>query len=146
MIRPLLLLPLLALFLPAVAQTPGRADVPLETFVQQVTHLWGEGDVGGLMELTAGGGRLVLDTGSGTEAVNDRHAAAALRALFAERESVAARPVRVTVAGGTPPRGFAEVAWTFRTRGVPEPQSRSIYVGAIREDGGWRLTELRVLP
>src|SRR5690606_6051168 len=105
---------------PLRAQERADGAVPLEVFVQQVSHLWGEGDAGGLMDLAAGGGRVVLDTGSGTESVHPRHAAAALRALFSERESVSARPVRVTLAGGTPPRGFGEVAWTFRSRGMPE--------------------------
>lgn len=143
----LLLLPLLlGGSLPADAQRGAAARVPLETFVQQVSHLWSESDVGGLMELASDQGKLVLDTGSGTEMVNGRHAAAALRALFADRQNVSVRPVRITLAGGSPPRGFGELSWTFRTRAAPGPQTRSLYVGVVREGSSWRLSELRILP
>lgn len=143
----LLLLSLLAAgALPLGAQESRESPVPLETFVQQITYLWTQGDVGGLLELAAEEGRVVLDTGSGTETVNSRHAAAALRALFSDRESVSARPVRITLAGGSPPRGFGEVSWTYRSRSAPGPQTRSLYVGAVSQGGGWRLTELRILP
>lgn len=128
------------------AQRGADTGMPLETFVQQVTYLWGQGDVGRLMELVPEDGPVVLDTGSGTETVNGRHAAAALRALFSGRESVSARPIRITLAGGTPPRGFGEVSWSFRTRGAPGPQTRSVYIGARWEGSGWRINELRVLP
>lgn len=128
------------------AQRGPEAQAPLETFVAQVSNLWSEGDADGLMELAPDHGQVVLDTGSGTQAVNGRHATAALRALFSERESVSARPVRVTLAGGSPPRGFGEVAWTFRTRGAPGAQTRSVYVGAVRAGTAWKLTELRILP
>lgn len=143
---PLLLVALLLGALPARAQEAAHAAVPLEVFVQQVTHLWSQGDVGGLLELAAEDGRVLLDTGSGTATVNSRHAAAALRALFSDRESVSTRPVRVTLAGGTPVRGFGEVSWTYRSRGAPSAQTRSLYVGAVSTGKGWRLTELRILP
>jgi hypothetical protein len=148
-IRPVSLLLLALALVPALpvrAQRGPEARAPLETFVMQVSHLWSEGDAGGLMELAPDDGQVVLDTGSGTQAVNGRHAAAALRALFSERESVSARPVRVTLAGGSPPRGFGEVAWTYRTRGAPGAQTRTVYVGAVWEGTAWKLRELRILP
>jgi hypothetical protein len=129
---------------PAPAQE--TADVPLEEFVQQVAWLWNMGDVAALVDLLPLRDRIVLDTGSGTETVQPRHAAAALRALFDSRESSAARAVRVTVAGGDPPRGFGELAWTFRARGAPTSQSRSVFVGAVWQGSAWRINELRVMP
>lgn len=119
---------------------------PLEPFIQQVARMWSGGDAAGLVSLVAADGQLVLDTGRGTETVNSRHAAAALRALFGDQESVSARPVRITYAGGRPWRGFGELAWAFRARGAPAPQTRSIYVGAVWEGEAWRIRELRVLP
>jgi hypothetical protein len=136
----LLLVGLLAGGAPAAAQ-----QRPIEGFVQQVAQLWQAGDAAGVAALAPRGG-MVLDTGGGTQTVNSRHAAAALRALFAQRESVATRPARVTLAGGSPPRGFGELAWSFRTRGASSPQTRSVYVGAVWENDGWRVGELRVMP
>lgn len=138
-------LALLAGARPAAAQR-GGAPVPLEQFVQQVAWLWNIGDVAALVDLLPPGDRVVLDTGSGTEAVSQHHAAAALRALFDGRQSVSSRPVRVTLAGGTPPRGFGHLAWSYRARGGPTAQTRSVYVGAQWHGTAWRITELRILP
>lgn len=129
---------------PAAAQQPPA--VPLEEFVQQVAWLWNMGDVAALVDLLPLRDRIVLDTGSGTETVQPRHAAAALRALFDSREGSAARAVRVTIAGGDPPRGFGELAWSFRARGAPTSQIRSVFVGAVWQGDAWRINELRVMP
>jgi hypothetical protein len=126
---------------PASAQ-----DRPIEEFIQRVGQLWSAGDAAGLVALTPSRGPIVLDTGGGIESVNSRHAGAALRALFSEHTTVAARPVRVTLAGGSPPRGFGELSWRFRARNGPSVQTRSVYVGAVWEDGAWRITELRMMP
>ena len=124
----------------------GAARAPLEAFVSQVAQIWSNGDVGRLVDLLPDGGRIVLDTGSGMETVNARHASAALRALFFERETTSVRSVRVTFAGGEPARGFGELSWGFRGRGVPAPQSRTVYVGTVWEGNGWRIAELRLMP
>lgn len=129
---------------PADAQQ--RSSVPLEDFVQQVAWLWNMGDVAALVDLLPLRDRIVLDTGSGTETVQPRHAAAALRALFDARDSSAARAVRVTLAGGDPPRGFGELAWSFRNRGAPTSQTRSVFVGAVWQGDAWRINEVRVMP
>ena len=35
-------------------------------------------------------------------------------------------------------RGFGELVWTFRVRGAPGEQTRSVYVATRREGGDWR--------
>jgi hypothetical protein len=129
---------------PLAAQEPPRQ--PLEEFVQQVAWLWNMGDVAALVDLLPLRDRVVLDTGEGTETVNPRHAAAALRALFDARETDDAHAIRVTLAGGDPPRGFGQLVWSFRTRGAPTSQSRSVYVGAVWQESAWRIGELRIMP
>jgi hypothetical protein len=131
---------------PIAAQNVEPVNSPLEEFVQQVVRLWSAADVAALVELIPADNRLVLDTGSGIENANSRHAAAALRALFAQSETVGARAVRVTVASTFPARGFGELDWTFRARGAPGEQSRSVYVAAAWQNDSWRITELRLMP
>ncbi len=141
-----LFLPLLAVgtWSPLVAQeTP---PTPLDGFIRDVARLWAGGDAAALVELAPSDGRIVLKVGETSGAVQVRHAAAALRALFAERETISMRPARVTVSGGRPPRGFGEFSWVSRSWGVTVPQSATLYVGAIWEGDGWRIRELRVLP
>lgn len=147
--RRLFLSVLVALVLAAVVA--GRAEAqarpaPLEPFVARVARLWAAGDAGGLVELAPADGRIVLDLG-GPEAgaVPERHAAAALRDLFAGRETVSMRPTRVTLAGGDPPSGFGELAWVSRAQGVSDPSSAVMYVGVVWERDGWKVRELRIL-
>jgi len=135
---PIVLLLSGALGLPAQAQDV-QVEVPLEEFVREVVQLWLSADVTAIVSLMQESDRLVLDTGTGIENANSRHAAAALRALFAESETVGTRAVRVTVASARPPHGF-------RARGSPGEQARSIYVAAAWEGDGWKITELRLMP
>lgn len=127
---------------PAVGQSPA----PLEQFVRRVGYLWEAKDVDHLVDLVSESEPVLLDRGGGTERVNGRHAAAALRSLFADRESVAVRATKATVSGGQPVRGFGELTWVYRARGAPGEQTRSVYVGAVWDGRTWRISELRLLP
>lgn len=140
----------LVLALLLLALSPRAADAqrpaPLESFIREVAYLWSGGEAAAIAGLMPGHTTLVVDPARGPEAVDARHAAAALRSLFSDRESVAVRPVRVTMAGGRPPRGFGELAWSFRPRGASSAQTRSVYVGVVWTEDGWRISELRLLP
>jgi hypothetical protein len=135
----------LVLLAPRALAAQGRA-APLEAFVSSVARLWTAGDAAGIAALAPEDGRIVLDLGGGqAEAVEARHAAAALRDLFRGRATLSVRAAQVTLAGGEPLRGFGELAWLSRPRGVTDTQSTSVYVGAVWEPAGWRIRELRVL-
>jgi hypothetical protein len=138
-------LPLLLLALAPLRAQDAQQAQPLEDFVRQVTRLWAAGDASALIEHIPADGRIFLDIGDVSGAVQGRHAAAALRVLFADRETTSARPTRVTIAGGRPLRGFGEIAWSSRSRGMSQPQSSVVYVGTLWENGGWRIRELRLL-
>lgn len=119
---------------------------PLEDFVARVARLWAAGDASALVDLAASDGRLVVNlAGEGGGAVEGRHAAAALRELFSRREHVAVRATQVTVSGGSPPRGYGELSWSSRERGVSEVERSVVYVGAEYEGGAWRIRELRLI-
>jgi hypothetical protein len=141
----LLLVALLALL--AAAPLHAQATpAQLQRFVGTVAHLWGAGDAGAIAELVPPRGQVLLDTGSGSESVNSRHAAAALRALFGDRQGASARLVRATLAGGSPARGFGQLEWVFRTRGAPVTRSCTVYIGAVWDGDQWRISEIRVIP
>ncbi|HVG45971.1 MAG TPA: hypothetical protein VM890_14615 [Longimicrobium sp.] len=135
----------LVLLAPRALAAQGRA-VPLEGFVASVARLWTQGDAAGISALAPEDGRIVLDLGTGqAEAVEARHAAAALRDLFRGRSTLSVRAAQVTLAGGEPMRGFGELAWVSRPRGVTDTESTTVYVGAVWEPAGWRIRELRIL-
>jgi hypothetical protein len=144
------LLPALALALAVGGLSPVRAaaqeEPRLAEFVAAVARLWGAGDAEGLVALAPAGGRILLDLGEGSASeVRPRNAAAALRRLFGERETVGVRPTRATVSGGAPLRGFGELSWSARPRGVTDVQASTVFLGVVREEGGWRIRELRLL-
>ena len=143
-IIPILLALLLAL-LPRGAAAQQDAS-SLSSFVATVSRLWAAGDADEIVALAPEDGRILLDlAGEGPGEVQPRNAAAALRRLFADRENVTVRASRVTISGGTPLRGFGELTWIARPRGVTDTQSSVVYVGAVWEGNAWRLRELRVL-
>ena len=146
-IIPIFLALLLAVLAPRglAAQQQGSAQ-SLSAFVATVARLWADGRSDALVELAPEDGRILLDlAGEGPGEVQPRNAAAALRRLFADRETVTVRPTAATVSGGTPLRGFGELTWVARPRGVSETLSSVVYVGGVWEDGAWRIRELRVL-
>ena len=135
-----------AAFAPRALAAQQNGAATLSTFVAAVARHWAEGDADALVALAPSDGRILLDLGGeGPGEVQPRNAAAALRRLFGERETVTVRSTAATVSGGTPLRGFGELSWVARPRGVSETQSSVIYLGAVWEDGAWRIRELRVL-
>ena len=137
---------LFALVLLVAAPRALAAQAPLEGFVGSVARLWAAGNAGALADLAPADGRILLDLGDGNGgAVDKRHVAAALRELFGASGHAAIRPAQVTVAGGEPLRGFGELTWSFRPRGVSDTRTATVYVGAVWERGAWRMRELRIL-
>ena len=53
---------------------------------------------------------------------------------------------QVEEVGGDPPKGYAEIRWESRIQGTSDVLARTVFVAFVSEDGGWRVTELRVLP
>jgi hypothetical protein len=138
------LMALASLAAPLSAQGAAPSE-PLERFVLHVARLWAAGDAAALVDLAPADSRIVLDIGDSRGAVQSRHAAAALRSLFADRETAGIRPTRVTLSGGSPARGFGELAWTSRSRGMSDAETVTLYVGTVWDGRGWRIRELRIL-
>lgn len=141
---------LVALGLISLAMFPAHAAAqqeaaPLERFVVRIAALWIAGDASALVGLSPADGRIMLETDEARGSMTGRHAVAALRSAFADRETVSARPARVTISGGDPLMGFGELTWIWRERGVTAPRSATLYVGAVWEERGWRVRELRLL-
>jgi hypothetical protein len=135
-----------ALLLPSARVAAQGRAAPLEGFVAEVARTWAAGDAAGITALAPADDRIVLDLGTGqAEAVEARHVAAALRDLFRERTTLSARATQVTIAGGEPLRGFGELTWVSRARGVTDTETAKVYVGAVWESSGWKIRELRVL-
>ena len=141
MIRPVLLALALVLF-----ALPLSAQARLDAFVATVARHWSAGDASELVELAPSDGSILLALGNGEAgALRERHVAAALRDLFGGQETVSVRPTQVKLSEGDPLRGFGELTWVSRPRGVTRPVTSTVYVGAVYEGNAWRIRELRVL-
>lgn len=118
----------------------------LEQAAVQFAARWAAGDVSGLQgRLSQYGVRLQWEARP-LGALSPQHAGASIREYLENREAGSARVSRVGEVGGEPPRGFAELRWDSRMRGMSEMVTRTIFVAFVYEDGVWRVAELRVLP
>lgn len=124
-------------------QLPTQA--PLEAAAARFARVWADGDPAAIARFAASGGvRLYLvDTSHG--ALSPRQMAAAVASMLEEHRTEEAEVVRVSDAGGSPPRGFAEVGWRAVRAGTVEALSYTVYVGFVLEGQEWRVTELRVM-
>lgn len=142
MTRFLLILALLAA--PSLAHAQSRGD-DLETAFRSVAGLWARGDASGLVRYMAPAG-LSIDVADGPMGpLNHRQAAALLRQLFDQGENVGVQTGMLERVGGTPPRGFGAITWITRPEGTRVPVRRTVYFGLAQTDGGWRVTEIRLI-
>ena len=95
--------------------------------------------------LSSGGVRIQWEARQ-VGSLEPRHAVASIREYMGSREGVATRVTRVEEVGGDPPKGYAELRWESRVRGTSDVLARTVFVAFVAEGGGWRVTELRVLP
>lgn len=127
---------------PAAAQQGGLASV-----ASTVADCWSRRDAEGIAGLVSRGGVALHLFEETQPAAGARQARAALSDLFdrAERAAGSARVTRVQDLGGTPEKGFAELGWDVRASGSEPGMKYTVFVGFVREDGGWRIAEIRVL-
>ncbi len=107
---------------------------------------WAAGDVSGLQGRFSESGVRVQWEARPLGALSPQRAGASIREYLGNREAASARVSRVEEVGGAPARGFAEIRWESRVRGISENVTRTIFVAFILEDDIWRVAELRVLP
>ncbi|NLG63226.1 MAG: hypothetical protein GX539_13390 [Candidatus Cloacimonetes bacterium] len=125
---------------------PAHAQQDLDTAMQRVARMWERGDVRGITQSAASAG-FALELESGRSGpVASRQAAAALRRLFEDQQTVSVKPGVARVSGGRPQRAFGELEWITRPRGTTIPERRTVFVALVREEQGWRVTEIRVMP
>ena len=118
-------------------------ELPRE--LSRVAAAWHRGDASTIAGLGAKGGISLDVDGSSVGPLGPRQAAAVLRRVFEERESVGVRTAQTRTVGGDPPRAFGELSWNVRTRGTTIPEQSKVFVAFVREGDRWRVTEIRLL-
>jgi hypothetical protein len=126
------------------APRPAHAQ-DLGALLDRIASTWHRGDASSLMSLAARGGISVDIDGRSVGPLGQRQAAAVLRRVFEDRESVNARTSMSRVIGGDPARAFGAINWTTRARGTTIPEHSTLFVAFVLEDGRWRITEIRLM-
>ncbi len=118
----------------------------LEQVVSRLATYWARGDAAGLATLAARSGLAIDIGGDAMGPLGPRQAAAVLRRVFDDRETVWVRPRSSKLVGDAPPRAFGEFTWTARVRGTTIAEQMIVFVALVREDAGWRITQIRLNP
>jgi hypothetical protein len=133
----------LTLLLAATGGPAFAQELPRE--LNRVAAAWHRGDASAIAGLGAKAGISLDVDGSSVGPLGPRQAAAVLRRVFEERESVGVRTAQTRTFGGEPPRAFGELSWNVRTRGTTIPEQSKVFVAFVREGDRWRVTEIRLL-
>lgn len=134
---------MVALALLATASPAAGQD--LERTMGRVAAAWHRGDAAAITRLAASSGISLDVDGRSVGPLGPRQASAVIRRVFEDRESVGARSNMTRTVGGSPQRAFGEIAWTTRARGTTIPERATLFVAFVREDAGWRITEIRLI-
>lgn len=129
-----------------VAGPGAAAQEAVEAAAGAFARQWAGGDLEQIGDALHADGVRVSLAGERANLVSVRQALAGLREFHAGHELGGATVARVAEVGGVPLRAFAEISWAASAAGTSEPSEYLIFVGFIREDEAWRITEIRVFP
>lgn len=118
----------------------------LDDVVLQVVEAWARGDAKALAALSAREGIAIEGREVRTGPLGSRQAAAVLRRIFDDRETVAIRPGMVQMVGGSPRRAFLEITWVARAPETTQPERTKIFVELVLNHERWQITQIRMLP
>ena len=140
-----------------LAPTRAPAQVPVQNpaadqqadlagLLEAIAGYWEDGDAAALAEHGAGTGLELEIAGQLVGSLNGRRAAAALRQLFGGQLTVAVETASVATVVGAEDHAFGELIWEVRMPGAAVTENLKVFVGLVREDRGWRISQIRILP
>ena len=135
----------LGMLVPTVLPAQSAVERSLARATAAAAEHWAAGNVSGLGTFAPPDGRVTVELGDASGAVQWRHASAALRSLFGERETMSVDVVDAAVTEGDPGWAFGQLSWTSRVRGTREAQQHTVFIGFAWEGGAWRIREIRLL-
>jgi hypothetical protein len=128
-----------------VASPRSAAAQDLGRTLDRVAAAWHKGDASAVAGFAARNGISVNVDGRAVGPLAPRQAAAVIRRVFEDRESLSVRSNMTRSAGGSPARAFGEITWTIRARGTTIPGRATLFVAFVHEDDEWRITEIRLI-
>jgi len=118
----------------------------LDDIVLHVMDAWAHGDAKALVALSAREGVAIEGREVRTGPLGSRQAAAVLRRIFDERQTVSIRPGMMQIVGGSPRRAFVEMSWTTRAPETTQPERLKVFLEFVLLEDRWQITQIRLLP
>ena len=130
----------------ALCLAPATAHAQeLERTLERFAAAWGRGDADHLVAMAVEGG-VVIETGDDPMGpLGRRQAAALLRRVFTDRETVSFRTDIVRQVASNPASAFSELVWISRAEGTRIPESRRVFLALVDDGSGWRVSQIRIL-
>jgi len=129
-----------------LSAVPVRAqEASLDSTFRHIVGLWQRGNAAAVAALVAADGLSLELDGRPMGPLPARQAAASLRRLFEQRETLSVEPGMRGEMAGDPTRAFGEFDWVTRLRGTTVPERNTVFLALEREADRWRVTEIRVL-
>ena len=123
---------------------PGAPEA-LKEVVSKVSKFWHGKDVAKLEGLLHPDGIRFQVDDEKRVSLDPRKAMASIQAYWAGLTSRKVDTRRISDVGGDPPKGFAEFRWHVVLSGGSETLVHAIYVGFVRRDERWVISEIRIL-
>jgi len=131
----------LAIVKPAAAHAQRLDDI-----VDIIAFAWSRGEARALVAMSAREG-ISIETRDGRMGpLSTRQAAAVLRKLFDDRETISIRPGMTQVVGGSPRRAYSEINWVTRAPDTTELERYTVFLELVYEGDRWHITQIRLLP
>ncbi len=130
--------------LAAVCVQPAGAQ-DLRPTASRLSSAWARGDASEIGTRAARSGLSIAVNGDRTGPFNGRQAAAALKRVFEDRETLSARPGKNGIIDGEPRKAFVEIAWTTRTKGSRIEERTTVLLQLVEDGKDWRITEIRLM-
>ncbi|MEO5509470.1 MAG: hypothetical protein ABIV28_01165 [Longimicrobiales bacterium] len=118
----------------------------VNAFVANVASAWSRGDANAIAAFADQQGIALEVEGTHVGSISPRQAAAVLRRVFEDRETVRATAGAVKRLSGNDKRAYAEIVWERRARGTTQPERINVFIALAREGDVWRITEIRLIP
>lgn len=118
----------------------------LDDIVDIIAFAWSHGEARALVAMGARDG-IYIETPDGRMGpLGVRQAAAVLRKLFDDRETISIRPGMTQVVGGSPRRAFSEITWITRAPDTTQQERLTVFLELVLENDRWHITQIRLLP
>ena len=116
----------------------------VEAVMDQFASYWASGDASSIAGLAAENGITLDLQRKHSGRLRERQAAAVLRNLFEQLETIQVRRSAPQKVEGQPPRAFGEVTWMMQPRGTTIPERVTVFVAWVLQKDRWRITEIRL--